>query len=210
MTEGALLTQVMADEPGIHERLERERSKMTHEVFLLAESGGMPDERERRTRARAATARAWMTHIGASLPAVWPQAPLDLGVELEKWFATNGERLEIIELELATRVAEGPIDDLDTRERRVDLGAAARWLGEGVGALCDPGGDGGPAFARRLATWLDEHDDEIARLAADGRVDAPDDVRTAESAELFAHVRTTVAGLESLLSGSPADPAPSA
>jgi hypothetical protein len=199
----------MSDEPGIHKRLERERSKMTHEVFLLAESGVMPDERERRSRARAATARAWMTHVGASLQTAWPRAPRDVGAELEKWFAANGERLEIIELQLAARVAEGPIDDLDTRERRVDLGAAARWLGEGLGAVCDPHGDGGPAFARRLASWLDEHDDDIARLAADGRVDAPDDVRAAESAELFAHVRMTVAGLEALLSDSPAGPAPS-
>ena len=44
MTGGALLAWVMQDDVGIHERLERERSKMTHQVFLLAESGAMPDE----------------------------------------------------------------------------------------------------------------------------------------------------------------------
>ncbi len=207
---GALLARVMDDDVGIHERLERERSKMTHQVFLLAESGAMPDETERRSWARAATARAWMTHIGASIEPAWPQAPGDLGTSVEKWFATNGERLEIIELELARRVADGPIDDYETRARRVDLGAAARWLGEAIGALCNPGGDGGPAFARRLSVWLDEHDDAIAQLAADGRMAAPDDPKVAESAELFAHVRTTVAGLEALLPDASGDPAPSA
>ena len=210
MTPGALLEQVMGDTTGIHERLERERSKMTHQVFLLAEGGAMPDEAERRSRARAATARAWMTHVGASLEAVWAPAPAGLGTSVETWFAVNGERLEILELDLAARVAAGPIDDSDTRARRVDLGAAARWLGEAVGALCDPGGDGGPAFARRFAAWLDAHDDDIARLAADERVAAPDDPKVAESAELLAHVRTTGAGLEALLSGASADPEPAA
>lgn len=210
MTDAALLEQVMQDEAGIHERLERERSKMTHEVFLLAESGAMLDETERRFRARAATARAWMTHIGASIEPVWPRAPGGLGESVEKWFATNGERLEIIELELAQRVADGPISDFDTRARRVDLGAAARWLGEAIGALCDPSGDGGPAFGRRLSAWLDQKDETIALMAAEGRVADPDDPRVAESAELFAHVRTTVAGLETLLSDSREGPAPAA
>ena len=36
---------------------------MTHQVFLLEESGMMPNVTERRSRARAATARAWMIHI---------------------------------------------------------------------------------------------------------------------------------------------------
>jgi hypothetical protein len=210
MTEGVLLQQVMEDKAGIRQRLEREQSKMTHEVFLLAESGGMPDETERRGRARAATARAWMTHIGASIEPVWHQAPVGLGEMIERWFAVNGERLEVIELALATLIADGPIDDYDTRARRVDLGAAARWLGEAVGALCDPTGSGGPAFARRLASYLDANADTIAQLAGDGRVEAPDDPKVAESAELFAHVRTTVAGLEALLADVSADPAPSA
>jgi hypothetical protein len=207
---GALLARVMEDDVGIHERLERERSRMTHQVFLLAESGAMPDETERRSRARAATARAWMTHIGASIEPAWPQAPADLGTSVEDWFATNGERLEIIELELARRIAAGPIDDSETRARRVDLGAAARWLGDAIGAICDPDGDGGPAFARRLSAWLDGQNDTIAQLAAEGRIADPDDAKVAESAELFAHVRITVAGFEALLPGAWADPAPPA
>ena len=173
MTGGALLARVMQDDVGIHERLERERSKMTHQVFLLGESGAVPDEAERRSWARAATARAWMTQIAASIEPAWPQAPADLGTSVEKWFATNGERLEIIELALARRIADGPIDDYDTRARRVDLGASARWLGEAIGAICDPDGDGGPAFARRLSAWLDGQNDAIAQLAADGRMADP-------------------------------------
>ena len=136
------------------------------------------------------------------------QAPADLGTSVENWFATNGERLEIIELELARRIAAGPIDDYETRARRVDLGAAVRWLGEAIGAICDPDGDGGPAFARRLSAWLDGQNDTIAQLAAEGRIADPDDAKVAESAELFAHVRITVAGFEALLPDAWADPAP--
>lgn len=210
MTGGPLMDQVMLDEPGLRERLERERSRMTHQVFLLAESGMLPSEEERRTQARAATARAWMIHIAASLEPVWDAAPRDLGTSVETWFASNGERLEVLELGLARRIADGPVSDLATRARRVDLGSASRWLFEAVGAICDPDGDGGPAFARRTGGWLDAHDDEIGRLAADARVDAPDDERTAESAELLAHVQVTVAALEASLPGLSADPAPAA
>jgi hypothetical protein len=128
---------------------------------------------------------------------------------VERWFGANTERLEVIELGLAERVANGPIDDLLTRERRVDFGAAARWLMEAIGAECDPDGLGGPAFARRMAAWLDAHDDELGQIAAEARVDDPDDERVAESAELLAHVTVIVAGLEAELPGLAADPAPS-
>jgi hypothetical protein len=206
--DSQLTRQVFADVPGLHERLEREKSKMTHQVFLLAESGLMPDEADRRSRARAATAQAWMTHIAASLGVVWRDGPPDLGERVEQWFASNGERREVIELGLAERVASGPITDLKTRERRVDLGGAARWLMEAIGAECDPDGGGGPAFARRMAAWLDAHEDEIGQTAADGRADAPDDERIAESAELLAHVKMVIAALEEALPGLVADPAP--
>ena len=63
MSDTALTTRIFSDTAGLQERLERERSKMTHQVFLLAESGMMPDVGDRRSRARAATARAWMIHI---------------------------------------------------------------------------------------------------------------------------------------------------
>lgn len=209
VADTVLTARIFTDTAGLHERLERERSRMTHQVFLLAESGAMPDVGDRRSRARAATARAWMIHIAASLGEVWAAAPADLGPSVDRWFSANGERLEVIELELAERVASGPVSDYLTRERRVDLGAAARWLMEAIGAECDPDGDGGPAFARRMATWLDAHDDELGQLAADARVDDPDDERIAESAELLAHVKVIVAGLEAALPGLAADPAPS-
>jgi len=210
MNEDTTFTrQVFGDTAGLQERLEREKSKMTHQVFLLAESGLMPDEADRRSRARAATAQAWMTHIAASLGAVWPEETPDLGDRVEQWFAANGERREVIELGLAARVASGPITDLVTRERRVDLGGAARWLMEAIGAECDPDGGGGPAFARRMAAWLDAREDEIGQIAADARADAPDDERVAESAELLAHVKLVIAGLEECLPGLAADPAPS-
>jgi hypothetical protein len=210
VSDTALTHRIFSDTAGLQERLERERSRMTHQVFLLAESGVMPDAADRRSRARAATARAWMIHIAASLGAVWDEAPPDLGGAVERWFGANTERLEVIELGLADRAASGPIDDLLTRERRVDLGAAARWLMEAIGAECDPDGGGGPAFARRMAAWLDAHEDGIGQLAAEARADDPDDERVAESAELLAHVTVIVAGLEAALPGLSADPAPAA
>jgi hypothetical protein len=209
VSDSALTARIFSDTAGLQERLERERSKMTHQVFLLAESGMMPDVGDRRSRARAATARAWMIHIAASVGEVWDGATPDLGSAVERWFGANTERLEVIELGLAERVADGPIDDLLTRERRVDFGAAARWLMEAIGAECDPDGGGGPAFARRMAAWLDAHDDEVGQIAAEARVDDPDDERVAESAELLAHVTVIVAGLEAELPGLAADPAPS-
>ena len=210
MSDTALTARIFSDTAGLQERLERERSKMTHQVFLLAESGMMPDVGDRRSRARAATARAWMIHIAASVGEVWDGATPDLGSAVERWFAANTERLEVIELGLADRVANGPIDHLLTRERRVDFGAAARWLMEAIGAECDPDGGGGPAFARRMAAWLDAHDDEVGQIAAEARADDPDDERVAESAELLAHVKVIVAGLEAALPGLAVDPAPSA
>lgn len=210
MSDTVLTTRIFSDTAVLQERLERERSKMTHQVFLLAESGMLPDVGDRRSRARAATARAWMIHIAGSVGEVWEEAPADLGGAVERWFAANTERLEVIELSLAERVANGPIDDLLTRERRVDFGAAARWLMEAIGAEWDPDGDGGPAFARRMGVWLDAHDDEVGQIAAEARVDDPDDERVAESAELLAHVKVIVAGLEAALPGPSADPAPSA
>lgn len=194
----------MTDDAGLHERLERERSRITHAMFLMAESGMLPDVRERRSQSRAATARAWMTHIAAGVAVVWPEAPADLAEQVDQWFAANGERREIIELQLAERLAGGPIDDLDTRERRMDYGAASRWLMAAIGELCDPDGAGAPAFTRRMSALLDARDAEIGHLAADARLGNPDDERTAETAELMAHVSVTVAVLESgLPAGSP-------
>lgn len=206
----ALLDRVLGDGAGLNERLERERSRMTHEVFLMAESGVLPDEAERRSRARAATARGWMTHIAANLGPEIDGAPPDLGAAVETWFSANGERREVLELDLARRVAAGPIDDYETRARRVDLGAAARWLFEAVGAVADPDGDGGPPFARRASAWMDAHDGRIADMAAAERLADPDDPRVAETAELIAHVRATVEALEATLPGPSAGPAPSA
>lgn len=209
MSDGVLMAQVLGDTAGIAHRLERERSKMTHQVFLLAESGEMPDEAQRRAWARAATAQAWMTHIGSSLEVVWRDAPAGLGDSLEAWFASNGERREVIEMDLASRLASRGIEDDETRARRRDLGAAARWLGEGIGAVGDPGGVGGPEFARRLAAYLDRHDDVIAQHAGDARSEDPADGRLTESAELSAHVNATVAGLEALLADGLRAPEPS-
>ena len=176
------MNRLIDDNAGLTEKLERERSRITHAMFLMAESGMLPDMRERRSQSRAATARAWMTHIAAGVPHVWPTAPANLGDSVDTWFAANGERREVIELELAERIAAGPIDDLETRERRLDMGAAARWLMVAIGEICDPDGNGGPAFSRRMSALLDTRDEEIGQLAAEARVDDPDDERAAETA----------------------------
>lgn len=199
---GELLDAVMADTAGIHARRERERSRMTHQLFLLAESGMLPAEHERRTAARQATARAWMVQVAAHVRTVWPAAPADLADRVEKWFAQNGERLEVIELELAQHMADGPIDDLLTRERRVEYGAAARWLAEAIGFAADLG-DGGPAaFARPVSAALGAAEAQLADRAAEIRAPNPDDVNLGEQAELIAHVEAICAILpEHLVAG---------
>ncbi len=173
---------------------------MTHQLFLLAESGMLPAEHERRTAARQATARAWMVHVAAHLGEVWHEAPADVDDRVERWFATSGERLEVIELALAERAAAGPVDDLLTRERRVEYGGAARWLAEGLGATCSPAGMGGPEFARVVSADLDAAEETIASRAAEIRTANPDDVNLGEQAELIAHVEAVCDALEARLS----------
>lgn len=197
---GALLDAVTADRNGIQERRERERSRMTHQLFLLAESGMLPAEHERRTAARHATSQAWMTHIAAHLGAVWPSAPADVADKVEKWFGVSGERREVIELELAHRVASGPIDDLLTRERRVEYGGSVRWLAEAIGATCDPTGSGGPEFAKAIAARLDAAEDQTAARAAEIREPNPDDVNLGEQGEMVAHIEAICDALEAELS----------
>lgn len=193
---GRLQQAIMRDEAGIAERRERERSRMTHQLFLLAESGMLPAEHERRTAARQATAQAWMVHIAAHLHDVWPAAPADIADQVEKWFGGNGERREVIELVLAERLASGPIDDLLTRERRVEYGGSVRWLAEAIGAVCDPTGEGGPAFAKAIAASLDRDESATAARAAEIRAPNPDDVNLGEQAEMVAHIEAVCAALE--------------
>jgi len=193
---GALLDAVTADQAGIQERRERERSRMTHQLFLQAESGMLPAEHERRTAARQATSQAWMIQIAAHLGAIWPQAPADLADRVEKWFGVSGERREVLELALAHHVAAGPIDDLLTRERRVEYGGSARWLAEALGDTCDPTGSGGPEFAKAIAKRLDSAEEQIAARAAEIREPAPDDVNLGEQGEMVAHIEAVCDALE--------------
>lgn len=199
---GALLDAITADEGGIQERRERERSRMTHQLFLLAESGMLPAEHERRTAARQATAQAWMVHIADHLRDIWSGAPVDLADQVEKWFGVSGERREVLELELAHKVAAGPVDDLLTRERRVEYGGTVRWLAEALGATCDPTGVGGPEFAKAVAARLAAMEDETVARAAEIRAPAPDDVNLGEQAEMVAHIEAVCAALEAEIAGS--------
>lgn len=193
--------RVLADEEAIVPLLERERSRMTHQLFLLAESGALPTEAERRTAARSATVRAWMVHVAGQLPGVWSAAPGDLGERVDRWFAVNGERRESIELTLADRIAAGPVGDLPTRERRLEYGGAARWLAAAIGDIVDPDGDGGAGFASRVAGALDAGEDAAASRAAELRLADPDDVRIAERAELVAQVEAVADALERTIAG---------
>ena len=93
---------------------------------------------------------------------------------------------------------------------------------EGIGSTCSPGGDDGPAFARRVTEWQAEHllrnrelvDDAVARTTPEGLSGsevaaplwerAPEAARAREAALLWARVQfLTEAVADSLMAAGP-------
>jgi len=75
VSDTALAFRVFGDATGLHDRLERERSKMTPPVFLPAGSGLVPHPGDRPSRARAATPRPWRIPIAAGVWGGMGKAP---------------------------------------------------------------------------------------------------------------------------------------
>ncbi|MCU0280499.1 MAG: hypothetical protein MUE66_01425 [Acidimicrobiia bacterium] len=209
--DGALgdrLVEWMGEErPALDRLMAEEGSRALHEEFILAEGGVLPDRAQRLERARSASARAWLRHLAAAVEACWADAPAGLGKEVAAWLPAHAERLEALVIDEEARSeqrgrAADPADD----RREVELVAQARLFAEGLGAVARPGGDDGPAFARRLVAWQREQperrraliDEAIARSGGElsGAEEAaplweraPEQARAREAALLWAHVR---------------------
>lgn len=69
---GARLNEWMAENrEQLDQMMAEEGSRAIHEEFMLAESGQLPDRETRIERARGASARAWLRHLGHAIAAVW-------------------------------------------------------------------------------------------------------------------------------------------
>ena len=130
----------MADHrPELDARMAEEASFAIHEEFMLAESGTLPDRATRIERARQASARAWMRHLGRGLTAVWPEAEPDLAERIERWAAEHRERREALILE-EEAIAErrGASGDPQADQRDAELAAHCRFFAETLATVADP------------------------------------------------------------------------
>lgn len=195
-----------------------EGSRAIHEEFMLAESGELPDRETRIERARGASARAWLRHLGRGIAAVWDGAPDGSAGELERAATTSGERVEALRLEEeAILERRGVSGDPDDDHRRAFLVARARAFAEGIAPTL---GEDPPEFGREVGAWMREHTDDIRTLEAETRAawsdrdldrnaeterrtaavePESDDLRIIEAASVYAHVRTLAIGLGELL-----------
>ena len=227
---GDRLNSWMADH---REQLDRmmteEGSRAIHEEFMLAESGELPDRETRIERARAASARAWLRHLGQAIAAVWDRAPEGAAPQLEKAATSSVERVEALRLEEeAVLERRGVSGDPDDDHRRAFLVARARAFAEGI---AEPLGFDPPTLSRDVGRWMREHVEDTRALESEARVQwagqdldrsteteprtaavetESDDARITEAASVFAHVRTLAGGLGELLDGEDAQPPSSA
>ena len=216
---------------GLDALMAMEGSRAIHEEFLLAEGGTLPDRATRLERARGASARAWMCHLGRAVAAEWPGGTPDMPGRLDVWRTENRERLEALVLEeegFAER--RGASGDPGADRRDVELAAQARFFAEGLATVAGPLGDGSespPDFARRVAGWSranasrrreaerealvawgsgppPEAGPEMTRAAT---APEPDEVRVQEAAAVWSHVRLLAEALEDALDAPPRAPA---
>ncbi len=202
--------------PALDEYMAQEGSRAVHLEFIAAEGGELPTRELRLSRARGASARAWLRHLARALEACWDGGREGLADDLEKWALDHWERLEALELEeraVLERVGRG---DPARDDRHVTLAAHMRLFAEAVGAVAEPDGRSGPELSRETAAFTREHASRLAELEAEAREswarDAveqepmtkasqpeADETRVAEAAAVWAHVRLLTAALAELL-----------
>lgn len=225
---GRLVRWMADNRAGLDALMAEEGSRAVHEEFLMAEGGTLPDRASRIERARGASARAWMRHLGLALGEVWDEADPGLPEAIQRWSSAHRERLEALVLEeRAAAERRGASRDPLADDRDAELAAHCRLFAEGLaavsGALADSP-ESPPEFSRRLGEWSRSHEGERraveseARAAwgsgpapgSDQRMTAapePDEVRVQEAAAVWAHVRTLAEGLEHVLTTRPEAPA---
>lgn len=199
---------MLENRPALDERMRQEGSRALIHEFMGAEGGMLPTPQERLDRARAASARAWLGHLAAAIEANWDGAPAGLADQMTGWLVAGDERLEALRLDEEARAEQrGRAADPADERREVELRSLGRLFAEGIGTTCEPGGDSGPEFARRVTDWQSEHllrnreliDDAIARTTPEGLSGAeetavlweraPEAARAREAALLWARVQ---------------------
>lgn len=216
-----LVDWMAENRPGLDALMSQEGSRAIHEEFMLAESGELPDRATRVERARGASARAWMRHLGHALAAEWPGAAPGLADALERWMGADRERFEALLLEeRAAAERRGASGDPQADARDAELAAWTRLFAEGIATIspADPD-EPPPAFSLRVATWSRAQEsrrravEDQAREAWGGgppgseqrMTAAPeaDEVRVREAAAVWAHVRLLAEALEQALASPP-------
>lgn len=208
-----------------------EGSRAIHEEFILAEGGTLPDRATRIERARGASARAWMRHLGAAMAEVWPGAGADLPDRMKRWSTDHPERLEAHVLEeQAVLERRGASGDPHADHRDAELAGHCRLFAEMLAALSEPlveSGESPPDFARRVAAWSRGQEAHRRGIEAEARAawgsgpppgteqamsaatsaPEPDEMRVAEAAAVWAHVQVLSEALEHALGTRPGAPA---
>ena len=198
----ALVDHVLHTRAHVAPILERERSRTTHQLFILAESGSPPGDAHRRTSLRVTRSTAWMIHIATVLEEMWSGADAEFGDAVERWFATNTERRETTELRRIRDAHPGPSSGPDLR-RRIDHLATAAWLLAAVADLAAPAGGSPADFHTDLVRRFDERCLTVGERVAELRSPDPADEELAERAELIAAVEAVGDVLDdALLPGS--------
>lgn len=226
------LVRWMADNrKGLDAMMVEEGSRAIHEEFLLAEGGTLPDRATRIERARGASARAWMRHLGHAMAEVWPGADASLPERMKRWNADHPERLEAHVLEeQAVLERRGASGDPHADQRDVELAAHCRLFAEMLASLSEPlkeSSEPAPDFARRVASWSRGQEVHRREIEAEARAawgsgpppgteqamsaatsaPEPDEMRVAEAASVWAHVQVLAEGLEHALGTRPETPA---
>ena len=218
------LVEWMSDNrPELDARMSEEASFAIHEEFMLAEGGTLPDRATRIGRARQASARAWIRHLGRGLVAVWPDAEPDLAARIERWSADHRERREALTLEeQAVTDRRGASGDPPADRRDAEIAAHCRYFAEALATLSGPIAESGetpPEFSRRVAAWARSRERRRREIEAEARAawgaaphpgsdqplsaaeaaPEPDEMRVQEAAAVWAHVRVLAEALEHAL-----------
>jgi hypothetical protein len=226
------LVRWMADNrEGLDAMMVEEGSRAIHEEFLLAESGTLPDRATRIERARGASARAWMRHLGRAVTEVWPGADPELPAKMQRWNADHPERLEALVLEeQAILERRGASGDPHADQRDAELSAHCRLFAQMLASLSESlvdAPESAPDFSRRVAAWARGQEGHRREIEAEARAawgagpppgteqamsaatsaPEPDEMRVQEAAALWAHVQVLAEALEHVLSTRPEAPA---
>ena len=196
---------------GLDALMAQEGSRAVHEEFLMAEGGTLPDLGARIERARGASARAWLRHLGGGMEAVWAPADPGLAARVEGWTAAHRERLEALVLEeRAAAERRGASGDPDADRRDAELIAHGRLFAEALAHEAPAlAGEGAPGLSRRVGAWARGHQPRRRAMEEEARAawaagPGTDELRVAEAAAVWAHVRGLAEALENALPEGPA------